>query len=86
MSERLTRFLATRWGIMLAGFVIGFLAPLLQKLGDPLGRVTGAGLAHSSAVARAPNNVADGLVGGITPYGMGSVILGLVGCGLSASR
>lgn len=35
MSERLTRFFASRWGIMLAGAVIGLLAPLLQKLGNP---------------------------------------------------
>jgi len=35
MSERLTRFFASRWGIILAGAVIGLLAPLLQKLGNP---------------------------------------------------
>jgi uncharacterized protein len=35
MSERLTRFFASRWGIILAGAVIGILAPLLQKLGNP---------------------------------------------------
>jgi len=35
MSERLTRFFASRWGIILAGVVIGVLAPLLQKLGNP---------------------------------------------------
>jgi uncharacterized protein len=35
MSERLTRFFASRWGIILAGAVIGVLAPLLQKLGNP---------------------------------------------------
>jgi hypothetical protein len=35
MSERLTRFFASRWGIVLAGAVIGLLAPLLQKLGNP---------------------------------------------------
>jgi YedE family putative selenium metabolism protein len=35
MSEKLTRFFASRWGIILAGAVIGVLAPLLQKLGNP---------------------------------------------------
>jgi YedE family putative selenium metabolism protein len=35
MSERLTRFFASRWGIILAGAVIGVLAPLLQYLGNP---------------------------------------------------
>ena len=35
MSERLTRFFASRWGIILAGATIGILAPLLQKLGNP---------------------------------------------------
>ncbi len=35
MSERFTRFFASRWGIILAGAVIGFLAPFLQKLGNP---------------------------------------------------
>jgi hypothetical protein len=35
MSEKLTRFFASRWGIILAGAVIGALAPLLQKAGNP---------------------------------------------------
>jgi YedE family putative selenium metabolism protein len=35
MSEKLTRFFASRWGIILAGAVIGVLAPLLQYLGNP---------------------------------------------------
>ena len=35
MSERLTRFFASRWGIILAGAAIGVLAPLLQKAGNP---------------------------------------------------
>ncbi len=35
MSERLTRFFASRWGIILAGATIGILAPLLQYLGNP---------------------------------------------------
>jgi YedE family putative selenium metabolism protein len=35
MSEKLTRFFASRWGIILAGAVIGLLAPLLQFAGNP---------------------------------------------------
>ncbi len=35
MSEKLTRFFASRWGIVGVGAVIGLLAPLLQKLGNP---------------------------------------------------
>jgi hypothetical protein len=35
MSERLTRFFASRWGIILTGAVIGVRAPLLQKVGNP---------------------------------------------------
>lgn len=35
MSERLTQFFASRWGIILTGAVIGILGPLLQKLGNP---------------------------------------------------
>jgi YedE family putative selenium metabolism protein len=35
MSERLTRFFASRWGIILAGAAIGVLAPLLQYAGNP---------------------------------------------------
>jgi YedE family putative selenium metabolism protein len=35
MSEKLTRFFASRWGIILAGAIIGVLAPLLQKAGNP---------------------------------------------------
>jgi YedE family putative selenium metabolism protein len=35
MSERLTRFFASRWGIILAGAVIGLLAPLLEYAGNP---------------------------------------------------
>ncbi len=35
MSEKLTRFFASRWGIILAGATIGILAPLLQYLGNP---------------------------------------------------
>jgi YedE family putative selenium metabolism protein len=35
MSDRLTRFFASRWGIIVAGAVIGVLAPLLQYAGNP---------------------------------------------------
>lgn len=35
MLNRLTRFFASRWGIILAGGLIGVLGPLLQKLGNP---------------------------------------------------
>jgi YedE family putative selenium metabolism protein len=35
MTEGLTRFFASRRGIVLAGAVIGVLAPLLQKVGNP---------------------------------------------------
>jgi hypothetical protein len=35
MSKRLARFFASRWGVILAGAVVGVLAPLLQKLGNP---------------------------------------------------
>ena len=35
MSKKLTRFFASRWGIVLAGAVIGVLAPLLQYAGNP---------------------------------------------------
>ncbi len=35
MLDRLTRFFASRWGIILAGGMIGILGPLLQKLGNP---------------------------------------------------
>jgi YedE family putative selenium metabolism protein len=35
LLERLTRFFASRWGIVLAGTAIGILAPLLQKAGNP---------------------------------------------------
>jgi hypothetical protein len=33
--QKLNRFSASRWGIIAAGAVIGVLAPLLQKLGNP---------------------------------------------------
>jgi hypothetical protein len=44
--------------------------------------ITGAGLAHNFALAGAPDSVVDGVqkVGGIGPYGMAAVVLGLVVC------
>jgi YedE family putative selenium metabolism protein len=45
-----------------------------------LGMITGAALAHNFALAGKPDNVAEGLVGGLTPYGMFAVVLGLVVC------
>lgn len=45
-----------------------------------LGMITGAAFAHNFALAGKPDNVADGIVGGIGPYGMAAVILGLVVC------
>lgn len=35
MLNRLTRFFASRWGIILVGATIGILGPLLTKLGNP---------------------------------------------------
>lgn len=35
LSTRLTRFFASRWGIVAAGATIGLIAPLLQKAGNP---------------------------------------------------
>jgi len=35
MTERLTRFFGSRWGIILTGGVIGLLAALLQRFGNP---------------------------------------------------
>ncbi|MHB1355546.1 MAG: YedE family putative selenium transporter [Anaerolineae bacterium] len=35
MRERVTRFFASRWGVILVGAVIGIIAPLLQYLGNP---------------------------------------------------
>jgi len=45
-----------------------------------LGMITGAGLAHNFALAGSPDKVAEGIVGGISPYGMAAVVLGLVVC------
>jgi len=45
-----------------------------------LGMITGAGLAHNFALAGSPDKVADGIVGGVSPYGMAAVVVGLVVC------
>ncbi|HDD24887.1 MAG TPA: YedE-related selenium metabolism membrane protein [Chloroflexi bacterium] len=45
-----------------------------------LGMITGAAFAHNFALAGKPDNLAKSLVGGIGPYGMAAVILGLVVC------
>jgi uncharacterized protein len=35
MSDRLTRFFASRWGMIFVGGTIGVVAPILQKIGNP---------------------------------------------------
>lgn len=47
-----------------------------------LGMITGAGFAHNFALAGAADSVVEGVakVGGLTPYGMRAVIVGLVVC------
>ena len=45
-----------------------------------LGMITGAAFAHNFALAGRPDNVADGIVGGISTAGMVAVILGLAVC------
>jgi hypothetical protein len=47
-----------------------------------LGMLTGAAFAHNFALAGSPDKVVDGVaqVGGLTPHGMGAVILGFVVC------
>jgi len=47
-----------------------------------LGMITGAGLSHNFALAGAPDAVVEGVrkVGGISPYGMAAVVLGLLVC------
>jgi YedE family putative selenium metabolism protein len=47
-----------------------------------LGMIAGAGLAHNFALAGAPDSVVDGAqrVGGIGPYGIAAVVLGLGVC------
>jgi uncharacterized protein len=44
------------------------------------GMIAGAGFAHNFSLAGTPDSVLDGVVktGGLTPYGMGAVILGLI--------
>jgi hypothetical protein len=44
--------------------------------------ITGAGLAHNFALAGSPDTVVEGAqkVGGIGPFGMAAVVLGLVVC------
>ena len=47
-----------------------------------LGMIVAAGLAHNFALAGAPDAVVEGVqkVGGISPYGMAAVVLGLAVC------
>ncbi|MFA5026988.1 MAG: YedE family putative selenium transporter [Candidatus Methylomirabilota bacterium] len=47
-----------------------------------MGMIVGAGFAHNFALAGSPDAVVDGILrtGGLTPYGMGAVILGLAAC------
>ncbi len=47
-----------------------------------LGMITGAGLAHNFSLAGVPDSVVEGVekVGGIGPYGMAAVLMGLVVC------
>lgn len=47
-----------------------------------LGMITGAAFAHNFALAGSADTVTDGVVkvGGLTPYGMGAVLLGLAVC------
>lgn len=47
-----------------------------------LGMIAGAGFAHNFSLAASADKVVEGAVqtGGLTPFGMGAVILGLVAC------
>ncbi|MEZ4831185.1 MAG: YedE family putative selenium transporter [Caldilineaceae bacterium] len=45
-----------------------------------LGMIVGAGFAHNFATAARPDNLATGAVGGLSPVGMGAVVLGLIVC------
>ena len=45
-----------------------------------LGMIVGAGFSHNFALAGTPDSVANATVGGLSPYGMAAVILGLVVC------
>jgi len=44
--------------------------------------IVGAGFSHNFALAGSPDVIVDGVAktGGLTPYGMGAVILGLAAC------
>ena len=45
-----------------------------------LGMIVGAGFTHNFALAGTPDSVASATVGGVSPYGMAAVILGLMVC------
>ena len=45
-----------------------------------LGMIVGAGFTHNFALAGTPDSAASATVGGVSPYGMAAVILGLVVC------
>jgi hypothetical protein len=47
-----------------------------------LGMITGAAIAHNFALAGSPDSVVDGVqkVGGLNPYGMAAIVLGLAVC------
>jgi YedE family putative selenium metabolism protein len=45
-----------------------------------LGMITGAAVAHNFALTANPDSVANGTVGGVGPYGMAAVVLGLMAC------
>ena len=57
-----------------------------RELGDAgvfvLGMVAGAAVAHIVALTGRPDSVATGTVGGVGPYGMAAVVLGLLVCGV----
>jgi hypothetical protein len=42
--------------------------------------IAGAAFAHNFSLAAVPDSVANGTVGGIGPYGMAAVVLGLAVC------
>jgi YedE family putative selenium metabolism protein len=45
-----------------------------------LGMIGGAALSHNFALSGRPDTVATGAVGGVGPYGMAAVSLGLLAC------
>jgi len=47
-----------------------------------LGMITGAGISHNFTLASSPDKLVEGVrqVGGLTPYGMAAVVLGLIFC------